>query len=336
MNRRLVLTIVLLVLGAAAFWLYRTNRPTTLARPLSDFVVEDTARVDRIFIADKEGRSIDLRRTPQGWTVNGRFMARQHEVGVLLRTFKRVEVRTPVPKSAEATVLKFMGAGAKKVEIYQGGRKPAKTWIVGHATKDHFGTYMLLENEEGRSSVPFVVGMTGFTGILNTRFHTELDIWRDNPVYRYKDLYQLAALEVEQPERRNNRYRAEQLEDGRVRLLDGNGRALPMDTVFVKGLFLPFQEFNYEYIERSLKPASRDSLLATAPNFILRTTERNGATATAKFWYMPYVGEEPEFGKSKPLHDNLRMRALIQDTLLVVVQRQYTDRILQPVEALMP
>lgn len=336
MNRRLVLTIVLLLLGATAFWLYRTNRPTTLARPLSDFVVEDTARVDRIFIADKQGRSIDLRRTPQGWTVNGRFMARQHEVGVLLRTFKRVEVRTPVPKSAEATVLKVMGAAAKKVEIYQGGRKPAKTWIVGHGTKDHFGTYMLLENEEGRSSVPFVVGMTGFTGILNTRFHTELDIWRDNPVYRYKDLHQLAAVEVEQPERAANRYRVEHLDDGRVRLLDAGGRELPMDTVFVQGLLLPFQEFNYEYIERSLKPASRDSLLATAPNFILRTTERNGATATAKFWYMPYVGEEPEFGKPKPLHDNLRMRALIQDTLLVVVQRQYTDRILQPVEALMP
>lgn len=336
MNRRILLLIVLLALGIAAFWLYRTNQPTTLAKPLSDFAVEDTAAIDRIFIADKQGRSVDLRRTPQGWTVNGAFVARQHEVGVLLRTFKRVEVKSPVPKSAEAMVLKVMGSAARKVEVYQGGKRPVKTWIVGHGTKDHFGTYALLENEDGRSSVPFILGMTGFTGILSTRFHTELDLWRDNPVYRYKDLYELAAIEVEQPERRANRYRIEQAENGRVRLLDGAGRVLPMDTVFVKGALLPFQEVNYEYIDRSLRPASRDSLLSTPPNYIVRTTDRNGKTATAKYWHMPYVGEEPEFGMPKLLHDKLRMRALIQDTLLVVVQRQYTDRILQPMEALMP
>ncbi len=46
-----------------------------------------------------------------------------------------------------------MGASAKKVEIYEGGDVPSKIWIVGHGTKDHFGTYMLLEKPgEGRSN----------------------------------------------------------------------------------------------------------------------------------------------------------------------------------------
>ena len=336
MKNRIVLVVVLLTLGALAVWLYRNNRPTTLDKPLTDFVVADTAAVDRIFIADKEGRSIDLRRTPQGWTVNGRFMARQHEVGVLLKTFKRIEVRTPVPKSSEAMVLKVMGAAAKKVEIYQGGRKPVKTWIVGHATKDHFGTHMILETPEGRSSVPFVLGLSGFTGILNTRFHTELDIWRDNHMYHLDDLYDLASIEVQQPQRTNAGYRIEQLENRKVRLLDAAGRVLPVDTTMAKAAFLPFKELNYEYIERSLSAASRDSLLRSTPNHIVRTTLRNGTSETAKIWFMPYTGGEPAFGEPKLLHDKLRVRVLIQDTLLVVAQRQFTDRLAQPVEVLMP
>ncbi|MBP9176237.1 MAG: hypothetical protein KBF67_01950, partial [Flavobacteriales bacterium] len=152
MNRRILLFVVLLVLGGIAWWLSSNSGPTTLDRPLSDFAVPDTSRVSRIFIADRKGATIDLKRTANGWTLNDTYKAKPADVNMLLRTFKRVEVKSPVPKSAEATALRVMGASAKKVEIYEGGDVPSKIWIVGHGTQDHFGTYMLLEKPgEGRS-----------------------------------------------------------------------------------------------------------------------------------------------------------------------------------------
>lgn len=81
-----------------------------------------------------------------------------------------------------------------------------------------------------------------------------------------------------------------------------------------------------------MSPASRDSLLALAPNYILSFSLRDGAEHTAKIWLMPYTGDEPAFGQPKPLHDAVRMRALVQDTLLVVMQRENLERILQPIQ----
>ena len=337
MNRKLILFVLLLVLGAVAFWMWSRSAPTTLDTPLSDFAVADTNRVSRIFISDQHGRTIDLKRMKAGWTVNDIYMAKQFDVNLLLRTFKRVQVKSPVPKSSEATALRMMGAVARKVEIYEGADVPSKIWIVGHSTKDHFGTFMLLEKPGvGRSSVPFIMDMSGFNGILNTRFHTELDNWRSTELFAYRDLRNVASMELETPLAPTTSYRIDQTPDGRVSLFNGQGQAMPFDTVLVKGALLPLREVNYEAIERKMAPRSRDSLLAATPNHILRLKLRNGDTRLTKFWYMPYGGEEPAFGQPKPLHDQLRMHALVQDTLLVVMQRPSTERILQPISGFRP
>ena len=334
MNKRWLFLLVLIVLGVLAWILHQRSSTTTLAGPLSDFAIEDTARVDRIFISDQKGAHVDLRRTADGWNVNGTFMAKQHDVDMLLRTFRRVEVRSPVPKSAEPMVLRTMAAASKRVEIYQGDRKPSKIWIVGHGTKDHFGTYMILEEPgKGRSSTPFILGLSGFTGILGPRFHNVLDDWRSTSVTEFPDLYQIASLEVEHPQMPRESYRIENLEGGRARFTDLQGKPIELDTTLARAAFLSFQKLNYEYIERNLNKHQKDSLLNTSPNHIVRLTTRDGEKQEMKFWYMPYKGGESQWDP-RALHDNVRMRALIQDTLLVVVQRHMFDRVVQTASAL--
>src|SRR5690606_17147983 len=146
MNRRLLLLVlVLAVLGGIAWWLQQRSTATTLDAPLTDFAVPDTARVTRLFITDTKGHVSDVRREGDRWTVNGRYEARQPLVNIALKTLLRVEVRSPVPKSGEPMVLRTMAGTSTKVEIYEGGSSPSKVWIIGHATKDHFGTYLVLE-----------------------------------------------------------------------------------------------------------------------------------------------------------------------------------------------
>lgn len=338
MNRRVLLLLVLIVLGALAWWLNKERGTTTLAGPLSDFMVADTAKVDRIFIAEHSGKSVDLRRQADGtWTANGIYTAKQTYVDLLLKTFLRIEVRSPVPKSGEDNVLRVMSAASKKVEIYTGGKKPEKIWIVGHGTKDHFGTYMLLEKPGvGRSNVPFVTNMSGFTGTLSSRFHANMDDWRSSEVFRFADMYDIASLEVERPDAPRTNYRIEHLGNETVRLLDHQGQAIPFDTVLVRGSLLIFQKLNYEYVDRNPTKLERDSILALPPNHVLRLTRRDGTSEVAKFWYMPNQGELGSEETITQLHDGVRMRALVEDTLLVVVQRAMWDRVLQPVTALSP
>ena len=336
MNRRLALFLVLAVLGALAWWLSSRSGPTTLDRPLSDFAVPDTAGVTRIFITDQKGAHIDLKRTAHGWSVNDVFVAKPADVRLLLRTFKRLEVKSPVPKSSEAHTLRVMGSAARKVEIYEGGEIPSKIWIVGHGTQDHFGTFMLLEKPgEGRSNAPFIVGMGGFTGILGTRFHTNLDDWRSTELTSFPDLRDLASVKLETPLAPANSYTIEQDVNGRFSLLDYQGRPYPFDTVLVNGAILPVKQLNFESIQRR-SPGSRDSLLRSTPNHILTFTRRNGAALTTKLWYKPYTGEEPAFGSPRPLFDAIYMDALVQDTLVVVMQRPGVERLLQPISGFRP
>jgi hypothetical protein len=337
MNRRPLLLVLILVLGAVAWWLSDRSEPTTLDRPLSDFAIADTSSVTRIFITDQHGATVDLKRTGNGWTLNEVFMAKPSDVSLLLKTFKRVTVKSPVPKASEAMTLRVMGSSAKKVEIYEGGDAPSKIWIVGHGTKDHFGTYMLLEKPGlGRSSAPFIMGMTGFTGILGTRFHTKLDDWRSTELLDMDDIRQVAMVEMEMPFAPASSYRIEQFPDGRVSLTTIDDRPFPFDTVLVKGAILPLKKINFEAIERSLSASGRDSLVNSTPNHIVRIAQQDGHVDALKFWYMPYTGEEPPFGSPRPLYDDLRMHALVQDTLLVVMQRPAWARILQPISGFRP
>jgi hypothetical protein len=337
MNRKLLLVLVVVLLGGIAWWLQQRSAASTLDQPLSDFAVPDTASVDRIFIADPTGNTIDLRRANGYWSLNERYIARQSDIELLLKTFRRVEVKSPVPKKAQATALRIMGAAAKRVEIYQGGDKPSKVWIVGHGTKDNFGTYAVLElPDKGRSSAPFVVGMSGFTGVLNTRFRTELDSWRSTTVWSYPDLFELAQVKVDLPRGPGSPFTIEHLEDGRVRMLDAGGRPLPTDTGLVKMTLQTFKQLNYEIIDRDMKLATRDSLLATPPDHVVVTTDRDGRQRSVRFWYMPYTGEVDPTLAYQPKYEANRMHALVEDSLMVVIQRPLFDPILQPAENLLP
>ncbi|MBX2973730.1 MAG: hypothetical protein KF797_11540, partial [Flavobacteriales bacterium] len=328
----------IVVLGGIAWWLARNDAPTTLDRPLSDFAVPDTAGVTRIFITDtKGGGSVDLKRTPNGWILNDMYEAKQAEMDLLLRTFKRVEVKSPVPKSLQPKTLRVMASMAKKVEIYEGGDKPSKVWIVGHGTQDHFGTFMVLEKPGiGRSNAPFIMGMGGFTGILSTRFHTKVDHFRSAKFFGLADMRDLASVQLETPAAPMNGYTIAQDINGRYSLKDFQGRPYPFDTVLVAGAVLPLKQTFFESIKR-LPKASRDSLLGSTPNHVLTITKRDGEVTRAKFWFRPYKGEEPPFGMPRPLYDPTYMDALVQDdTLHVQMQRPAFERILQPISSFRP
>ncbi len=329
--KKLLLPLIFLLLAFIAFWLWRSNTGSTLSGPLSDFAVPDTAKVDRIFIADKQGLTADLRRTvlPNGvetWTVNG-LPANQFPVRTLLKTFLKVEVRTPVAKSMQAMTLKLMASNAIKVEIYTGEEKPEKIWWLGHGTPDHFGVYAVLEKPGvGRSDSPFVLGMSGFTGLINTRFHARLDEWRSTDLAIYPDLDQITRVKVEHPMLDSAGYTITYGGGREMGLLDEQDRPLAFDSVIVMDVLMHLTDAHFEYFERTLPKAQVDSIKATVPWHVITITANDGRSQRIPFWKKePYQGER-NVDFDLLVEDVDRMHALLQDTALVVVQRYWFDR----------
>jgi hypothetical protein len=335
MKKRWLPILLLVILSLVAWWLWKNNTESTLAGPLTDFTVADTAAVDRIFIAEKTGGTADLRRTPDGWTVNG-LPAKDFHVNLLLRTFKLVELRSPVPKSMEPSVLRVMAGTAKKVEIYQGGSKPAKIWWVGGSSADHYGTYMVLEIPgKGRSSVPFQMGMAAFTGVLNTRFHTDIDEWRSSRVTYYPKLSEVSKVQVEIPASTEEGFTLTYGGGEDLTLYDIHGKAMPMDTARVQDLMLALRAGSFEGFERGLAPAVRDSVLHATPWYVLTITSTHGVQRIP-FWRKNPRPDEKDLNFVPLTEDRDRMYALVNDTALVVVQRYWWDRITRPLGSLMP
>ncbi|HMU12956.1 MAG TPA: hypothetical protein PKE53_03060 [Flavobacteriales bacterium] len=325
--KKYLLPLLFIALAAVAWWLWRSDQGTTITGPLSDFAIADTARVDRIFIADKEGRTADLRKGPDGrWTVNGE-PANQFPVHTLLKTFRNVEVRTPVPKSAVANTLKFMSTSAIKVEIYTGDDEPEKIWWVGHGTPDHLGVYTILEKPGiGRSESPFVLGMSGFTGLINTRFHANLDDWRSTDLAIYPDMNNIASMQVEHPMEDSMGYIINYGGDRIMSLEDAQGRELPLDTVIVFDMLQHLRDAHFEYFERTYSKAVKDSILASVPRHVLTIITRDGRKQHLKFWKKdPYPGEQSMDFEPMTV-DVDRMLSVKDDTALVVVQRYWFDR----------
>ena len=159
-NKSVLVVFVLLALVAAGLWYFESNK--SIKGELKDFAVADTSRIDKIFLADKEGRTVNLLKWASSrWRVNGKFLAREDGIRNLLETIKNVEVRSPVGKNLYNNTMKLMASKSVKIEIYSKDEN-IKTYYVGHPKMDNLGRCMYLEG----SYVPFITFIPGFNGFL--------------------------------------------------------------------------------------------------------------------------------------------------------------------------
>lgn len=152
-------------------------------KELRDFNIKDTARVDRIFMVDKENNKIDLRQGKNNqWTVNNKYPAQNYKINLLLETLYRIRIKSPVPEPSEKNLIRKLATKSTKVEIYD-GNDIIKTYYIGGVTQSQTGTYAMLEG----SSVPFIVEMPGFRGYLSSRFIPDTLLWASPKFFHFTE-----------------------------------------------------------------------------------------------------------------------------------------------------
>ncbi len=309
--------VLVIILGSVSFWFILNNRKGTIKETLRDFAVADTAAVNKIFLADKEGLNVTLERKPSGiWVVNGEFNARMDAIQSLLYTIKKIDIKEPVGKAAQDNVIKRLAAKAVRCEIYQND-KLTKAYYVGTETQDQTGTYMILMDLETMqpSAKAFVTYIPGFEGYLTTRYFTEENGWRDRTVYSYNP-NDIKSIKVEAPSnpslsylltiKGNNNYQ--------VTMLKNKESLKNIDTMAVKQYLSYFQQLNFESFEVNLKPTQIDSVLKSQPINILTVTDNMGKTNKVTFFarWPKRKGLLDENGKVI-IYDLERMDALLNN-----------------------
>lgn len=278
MNKKniLLLALLLAVVGVAIYFYKQDQGSSIKSNPFTQFAIEDTNTITKIFIADHDGNTALLERSNNSrlWDLNRKYKAREDAVKNLLQVINRVRVRGNVASTARDNMMKVMASSGKKVEIYTNGENtPSKIYYIGPNTPDHTGTIMLLELEdEGKSPEPYICHMEAFTGFLNPRFFAEEMEWRYTGIFDYPKL-EISKVEVQ------HSVPAWSFEinynGGNQIKLSHLGQPVPrFDTVGVKDFLLLFKKVHLESYRTFLKPEVEDSIRKSPPVVRLIVTNK--------------------------------------------------------------
>lgn len=279
MNKKnIFLSLLLIVVLGVAFWMYQKNHSSSIAQnDFTQFAIEDTASIQKIFIVDHDGNKALLERNAKSriWNLNRKFKAREDAMNNLLTVINRVRVRGNVSNTARDNMMKIMATSGKKVEIYTTDPDhPAKVYYIGSNTPDHCGTVMLLEIDGDKSPEPYICHMEGFTGFLNPRFFAEEMEWR------YTGIFDHPKLDIKEIDFQFNQpawnYKILFAGNNDIRL-EQSGKNIPhFDTLAVKDMLLRFKKIHLESYRTFLKPAAEDSIKQTLPLLQISVLSQSG------------------------------------------------------------
>jgi len=290
MNKRArSILIIFIIVIIPSVMVIMKNKSKTLSGKDTDFALEDTSCIDKIFIANKLGGKVTLeRKAGNGWWVNDRYPARRDNIKLLLETFKNIQVRYPAPKEAQENLIKKMSAQSVKCEIYCKG-KLARIWYVGSETQDLKGTFCLLQdpaNEKPFETV-YVLEVPGFIGVITPRFYTDEATWREKRVMALlpSQIKNVSMNLVGQPDSSFS-IDVKGLHNFSVSTLSGK-KIAPFDTLAVQQYLSYFMSLYVEAWASNSTDREIDSVRKTNHFLEISITDNQDKTEKFKFYHKP-------------------------------------------------
>jgi hypothetical protein len=266
---------------------------STLDEKEKAFAIEDTSAIGKIFIADMQGKKVLIERGPDSWTVNKKYEVRNDYMRTLLSTIKRVNVVYPVPEAAEKTVITNMASNNKKVEIYDKKGELMRSYLVGGATLDSKGTYMLMEG----SKTPFVTAIPGFQGVLDTRYVTDQEVIRSTSIFRNR-MSDISTVSVEYFDTPDSTFTITFFGPDSFELKNNKGVTLTgksLNKDRVRNYLQLYEFINCEGYENDLP--KKDTILQSAPFCNITLIDRSQHPNTVVCYYMPRNSTSEQFDR---------------------------------------
>ena len=288
----IVSAIIILIWGQGCDMITNDQEATG---PESDFAIKDTARIIKFIISDTENNSISISRdNKQGiWMIEGTdYFVQNDNVQLILETFYRIRIKQDVPKTGVENVISSLAVRHKKVEVFMSDEKdPVKTWYIGGPTQDHMGTYMLLQNGNNKSSIPFITYKPGVNGSLDVRFFTSWVDWKSSSVFCYPDPRKIRSIDVNFKDKPAESYTAVRKENGDVLLLDNNKINIELfDSSQVKHYLTHYKKIHYNRLE-NVNDLFIDSVFSDSPDYTITLQDNESKITKTEIWKMRMDGD---------------------------------------------
>jgi len=204
MNIKAILPLlVLLILGGAAYF-FLTKEDKNTANKNEDWImhIEDPSQVERVFIADRKGGIADIKREGDHWIYNDKYRANPYVMGSVLEALTKIRMKNRPTSTAIPSMVKVLATHSTKVEVYGKNDKLLKAFYVGGVTQDERGTFMIQEG----SNNPYVMHMPMAEISLKQRFFTGEAKWRDKTIFSIQP-DEVLSLSIEYPKRKNKSFK---------------------------------------------------------------------------------------------------------------------------------
>lgn len=245
-SQRLILFVA--VLATLSLFLANKYGSGTLSGNATDFVLTDTASIDKICLLTAE-KSVILRRTAQqGWDFEGTYNVNQRLVQHLLYTSHKMLIQTPVSNKRKDEVVAILLERGVKCELWDGDDLK-KSYYIGVLSLENMktGTYAVLLNNDEPYEDPFMVQVLGYKGFIGAHYNADEHFWRDKTVFSY-DESEIASIKVEHTESPSTSYELRNTDNAfTLSLLDNNELLDDLDNTAVNQYLGYF--FNLKYSE---------------------------------------------------------------------------------------
>jgi len=276
MKRLIYLCIGLLVVAGLGYLTYnlttKSGKSDTKVAAL-DFEIKDTASVDRIIITEPNGAEIELVRDGKKWTDKDGGCVQQVPVLNILEAAVNIRFKGYIPDNSMKTIINRMATIGTSVKFHQNGEW-TKTWYIGSATPDHYGTYMLVESaENGRSDLPVIMEIKGLKGIVGPRFFADIRRWACTEIFSL-GIHEIASVNVKHNGKPERNFKVDKY-GGRFSVTT-NGKPFPaIDTNMVLRYLQNYKLVHFENINSELSPKQVDSIKHAVPfcELTLKTTK---------------------------------------------------------------
>ena len=328
MKKKLLLSASLIILGIAIYLWVKPDSNSAFREELRDFSVNNIQAVDKIFISEKNGKSVTLTKEGGSWKVDGKFTARPDAIETLLLTINKVKVKNRVPKEGMQQIIKNIAIQNKKIEIYANGEL-VKSYFIGGKTMESDGTYMLLQDISTglNSTVPFVTGIDGFEGYLTERYIAKPDLWKDARIMYFPEMT-IKSIQMEYPAQAAASFKIG-IDEGNVLLYPFKSNTpVNANPSLLKTYLLNFKEIAAENFITQGNKKKLDSLLQLQPVFILSVQDNEGNTNTIKGYPRKTQAGETDYSGNPIEFDVDRFYGVtMDDKELCILQFYVFDRL---------
>jgi hypothetical protein len=322
-RKSLIALSILLVIGIIAIPLIMKGGKQNLTEK-KDFAVKDVETIDSIFLANRNGDYVLLRKQKENvWTANNSFKVAPDKIERLLKTIRKIEAKNPVAQTAQKQIVADLATSGRKVEIYQNGKKTI-TYYVGGTTADETGTFMYIEG----STIPFVVHIPGFMGYLSSRYSVYPSDWRDKAIFD-TPLNEFAGVTVTYPDSADKSFTITRKEGNTFELSQNGVPAPKTNQNKVKPYVAQFSKVTFESYLSGYSENFIDSLREAKPKCIIDIKRIGGKNAKLNVYYKPITEDTKSIYNSDGellVYDTDNYYALIEGSPELITVQDYLFR----------